>query len=262
MIETEPPFSGFSKSLPAIIRHWMPLIYLIGLLEYFIKQIFALFLLPLFFAGHRYISAADRKITIEKQFILLTCLFYMLFILYSFITRDFIQGRFLFTPAVLLYPWVGHGITLIFTWLKDIRFTLILQFAVVLSLIVIPCVRSVRAIIKSDLGQLKVGRYISRDTSLADAGILFSDTRQWLYGNRSGTYQKILNDARMAARHIEKGDIEAIEELAQKNKAEALVLAINFSKAGSIIPEFQHYRIYKKFPSRKGVTVIYKLRES
>jgi 4-amino-4-deoxy-L-arabinose transferase-like glycosyltransferase len=113
-IESEPPFSGFSKSLPAIVRHWMPLIYLIGLLEYFIKQIFPLFLLPLLFAGHRYISAADRKIAIEKQFILLTCLFYMLFILYSFITRDFIQGRFLFTPAVLLYPWVGHGITLIF----------------------------------------------------------------------------------------------------------------------------------------------------
>jgi 4-amino-4-deoxy-L-arabinose transferase-like glycosyltransferase len=262
MIETEPPFSGFSKSLPAIVRHWMPLIYLIGLLEYFIKQIFPIFLLPLLFAGHRYISAADRKIAIEKKFILLTCLFYMLFIFYSFITRDFIQGRFLFTPAVLLYPWVGYGITLIFRWLKGIRFTRILQFALVLVLIVIPCVKSVRAVIKSDLGVLKAGRYVSQDTSLAVAGILFSDTRQWLYGDRSGTYQKIWKDARIVARHIENGDIEAIEELAQKNKAEALVLAINFNKAGSIIPEFQHYHIYKQFPSRKGVTVIYKLRES
>jgi len=260
-IETEPPFSGSSKSLPAIVRHWMPLIYLIGLLEYFIKQIFPLFLLPLVFAGHRYISSADRKVAIETQFILLTCLSYMLFILYSFITRDFIQGRFLFTPAVLLYPWVGHGITLILTWLKGIRFARILQIAVVLALIVIPCVKSVRAVIKSDLGVLKVGRYISQDTSLADAKILFSDTRQWLYGNRPGAYQKIRSDAFAVTRNIEKGDIEAIEELAQKDNAEALVLAINFNKAGRIIPEFQHYRIYKQFPSRKGVTVIYVMRE-
>jgi 4-amino-4-deoxy-L-arabinose transferase-like glycosyltransferase len=261
-IESEPPFSGTSKSLPAIVRHWMPLIYLIGLLEYFIKQIFPLFLLPLLLVGYRYISFADRKIAIEKQFILLTWLFYMLFIFYSFITRDLIQGRFLFTPAVLLYPWVGHGITLILTWLKGIRFTRILQFAVVLALILTPCVKSVRAVVKSDLGVLEAGRFIAQDKSLADVKILFSDSRQWLYGKRSGAYRKIWRDAYTVARHIEKGDIEAIEELAQKNKAEALVLAINFSKAGSIIPEFQHYRIYKQFPSRKGVTVIYMSRDS
>jgi hypothetical protein len=156
---------------------------------------------------------------------------------------------------------VGHGITLILRWIKGIRITRILQFAVVLALIVTPCVKSVRAFIKSDLGVLKAGRYVSQDTSLADAKILFSDTRQWLYGNRSRTYQKIRSDAITVARHIEKGDIEAIEELAQKNKAEALVLAINFSKAGRIIPKFQHYRIYKQFPSRKGVTVIYVIRD-
>jgi 4-amino-4-deoxy-L-arabinose transferase-like glycosyltransferase len=260
-IESEPPFSGTSKSLPAIVRHWMPLIYMIGLLEYFIKQIFPLFLLPLLVAGYRYIAATDRKIAIEKQFIFLAWFFYMLFIFYSFITRDLIQGRFLFTPAVLLYPWVGHGITLILTWLKDIRFTRILQFAVVLALIVIPCVRSVRAVVKSDLGVLMAGRYVSQDTRLADAKILFSDSRLWLYGNLPGAYQKIWNDAWMLSRHIENGDIDAIEELAQKNKAEALVLIINFSKAGRSIPEFQHYRIYKQFPSRKGVTVIYVIRD-
>jgi hypothetical protein len=229
-IESEPPFSGSSKSLPAIVRHWMPLIYLIGLLEYFIKQIFPLFLLPLLFAGHRYIAAADRKIALEKKYILLTCFLYILFILYSFLQRDLIQGRFLFTPAVLLYPWVGHGITLILRWLKGIRFTRILQFAVVLALIVIPCARSVRAVIKSDSGILKVGRYISQDTSLTDAKILFSDSRLWLYVNRPGAYQKIWSDAYMLSRHIEKGDIEAIEELAQKENAEALVLAFNFNK--------------------------------
>ena len=65
----------------------------------------------------------------------------------------------------------------------------------------------------------------------------------------------------MLSRHIEKGDIEAIEELAQKENAEALVLAFNFNKESIIIPEFQHYRIYKQFPSRKGVTVIYVIRD-
>jgi hypothetical protein len=261
-IETEPPFSGTSKSLPAIVRHWMPLIYLIGLLEYFIKQIFPLFLLPLLFAGHRYIAAADRKIAIEKQFILLTWLFYMLFIFYSFITRDFIQGRFLFSPAVLLYPWVGHGIMLMMRWLKEVRFARFLQIVLVVIIVAAPCVKSARAVMTSDRAALEVGCFISGDAYMKGAKVLYSDNRFWLYGKGTDSYQTVDKMAHKISDYIEKGDIEAIEELAQKNNTEALVLAINFSKAGRIIPEFQHYRIYKQFPSRKGVAVIYKLRES
>jgi 4-amino-4-deoxy-L-arabinose transferase-like glycosyltransferase len=260
-IETDPPFSGLSKSLPAIVRHWMPLIYLIGLLEYFVKQIFPIFLLPLLFVIQRFFSNRPSRILIEKQIVLFIWVVYMALILCSFIIRDYIQGRFLFTPAILLYPWLGHGITLILQWLKGIRFAHILQVALILLIIIAPTVKSVQPAIQSDPNAIEVGRFISEDKSFSDAKVLFSDTRLWLYGKGTGSFQNAKQTARSISRNLENGNVKAIENQALRVKADVLVLSINFDKTKTT-PEFDRYGIYRQFPSRKCVTIIYKVKKT
>jgi hypothetical protein len=255
-IETNPPFSKFSKSLPSVIRHWMPLIYTIGLLEYFVKQVFPIFLIPLLWTVQNFFSNRPRNVTEEKQFVLLVWVFYMIFILYSFITRDYIQGRFLFEPAVLLYPWVGYGIILIFKWLMGIKFGQILKIAILIILIVTPCVKIVKATVNSDSGVIEVGRFISEDPQLTEAKILFSDTRQWFYGNRKEDFKTVSQNVLAIGRMIKKGQAKDIEAKAINQGADAIVLFINFNKT-NVIPKFEHYRIYNRFQSRKGLTVIY-----
>jgi hypothetical protein len=181
----------------------------------------------------------------------------MLLVLYSYIIRDLIQGRFLFIPAVLLYPWVGHGIALVSNRIKGSRHAHILRFSIVLLLVITPFADSVLAVTKSDIGALDAGRFISQDKSLVDAKVLFSDTRQWLYGNRSEAYLKIWNDAWEISKNIEDGQPTAIEQKAINENADAIVLAINYKKS-SAIPQFSNYSVYQKFPSRKGVTIIYR----
>lgn len=258
-VESQPPFSGFSKSLPAIVRHWMPVIYLIGLLEYFVKQIFPLFLVPLLVAAGRYLRCGDRHIDIEKKFILGIWLFYMLFILYSFIVRDFIQGRFLFTPAVMLYPWVGYGIVLIIKWLQGRRYGYLLQAGLILAIVVAPSVKVVEAVAAKDTGLLAAGRFLSHDPLIENAKVLYSDPRLWLYGNGSDSYLNTITPAMIVARHLETGDVNAIEKIAVDGDYEVIALSINFSKTETV-PRFEHYGIDKRFPSKKGVVIIYSRR--
>ena len=258
-IENQPPFSVFSKSLPTVVRHWMPLIYLIGLMEYFIKQLFVLFLIPLLVAVRHYFVQRDRNISREKSFVLITWIAYMLLVLYSYMVRDFVQARFLFTPAVLLFPWVGHGITLVNQQLKEVRFSRVIRVALALIIIVSPCVKSVSAVMRNDSDQMEMVGFIQTDRKLADAKILFSDSRYYLYIQKSEAFSEMRRASRIVFKHLEKGQVTAIENQASQIQADAIVLSLN-SDAINFIPEFEHYRIYKKFPYRKGITVIYTLK--
>ena len=191
-IENEPPFSGKSKSLPGIVRHWMPLIYFIGILEYFVKQLFPIFLIPLLWTVFHYFYHRYQQTMVEKLYIFIIWVVYILLILYTFMVRDSMQGRFLFTPAVLLYPWVGQGMTLILDWLKSFKYSHILQIVVVFLFLVVPCIKTIQAAIVSDNSILVVGDFISEDDQLANNKILFSDARYWLYCKRTDDFAKTL----------------------------------------------------------------------
>ena len=255
-IENEPPFSGKSKSLVRIVRHWMPLIYFIGLLEYFVKQIFPVFFVPLIWAilSRGYCKPAPK--VIEKQYIIVIWIVYILLILYTFMVRDSMQGRFLFTPAVLLYPWVGHGLTLILRWLRRFKYAAVLQIVIILICLITPSVKTIRATVVSDKSILEVGDFVLEDSQLVSAKILFSDARYWLYCKRTDAFAKTLQMSNRISKNLQSGNVQAIEGQAIKNDADALILFINHDGSKNI-PMFQHYKIYKRFSTRKGATLIY-----
>ncbi|MBL0712759.1 MAG: glycosyltransferase family 39 protein, partial [Desulfosarcina sp.] len=49
-VQDSPPFSGFNSSIAAVTRHWMPLVYLVGQTEIFLKALFPVYLIPLLVA--------------------------------------------------------------------------------------------------------------------------------------------------------------------------------------------------------------------
>jgi hypothetical protein len=237
----------------------MPLIYLIGLLESLVKQIFPVFLLPIFFTK----KLNDWKVSnlsYQKQFVLLVFLAYMLFLFYFLITRDRMVGRLLFTPAILLYPWVGNGFYLMMEVIQKQKFARALQIIALIAFIMVPCVESARAVLKSDVTAHEVGNYIIHNTELNNAKILFSETRHWLYSNSKENFNEILIFSYQANEHIKKNRIMEIEMIAQKKGADAIVLTFD-SKGETMIPNLMHYAIDKRFPGRKGITVIYKRKE-
>ena len=90
------------QSLIEITRHYMLVIYLIGLLESFIKALFPLNFIPLVVGFKNW-----RKR--HGVFVLLLAGSYLLLSYYFLITRDFIRVRYFLTPVLLLCPWIGLG---------------------------------------------------------------------------------------------------------------------------------------------------------
>ena len=257
-LDKHPPFSPYAKSLPTLVRHWMPLIYLIGLMEYFIKQLFVIYLLPLLVAVQHYFSNRDHKVTTEKKFLLLVCLAYILLVYYAYLVRDFIQGRFLLTPAVLLYPWVGHGIALLINKLQGVRFARVMRFALIILMIAPAFGQSAGALMANDNAELEVVRFLCHDQKLKHAKIMFSDQRLWVYCPGKTEYNEMDRAAHLVSKDLAKGQMTAIEKQAEEYQAEAIILTVK-DKNPDRVPELKGYRIYRKFPVPKGINVIYML---
>lgn len=256
-IHNSPPFSGFSHSLPATVRHWMPLVYLIGLIESLVKQLFVIFLVPLLL-NFKLRSRSDLKLKTEKWFVLLLFTGYMLFLYYFLVTRDRMVGRLLFTPAVLLYPWIGQGFSLMLDSFQKVRFSRIAQVAVLIFFIAVPCIKSTRAVINSDRDAIDVGHYILKDQNLENKNIIFSDAIFCFYSEKVDGFFEIMNTAKIINELLEKERFSEIEALALAHQADVIVLNMNL-KNNEKMPVFQKYSEYKRLNGRKYETIIYRV---
>lgn len=254
-IHNLPPFSGFSHSLPATVRHWMPLIYLIGLIESLVKQLYAIFLIPLWFVL-KMRPRNGTKISTEKLFVLLLFASYMLLLYYFLMTRDKMVGRLLFTPAILLYPWVGLGFSLMLGALEKHRFAYIVQFALLIVFIALPCIKNAWSVIKSDRSAIEVGQVISEDKILQEKKIIFSDLQHSLYGKKMEGFYEIRDVAKRIKKYMDTNQVAEIETIALEHHADALVLLVKPIKS-RLIPTFVQFFEYKRIEGKKGVTVIY-----
>mgnify|MGYP006290611127 CR=1 FL=1 len=253
-IQDQPPFSGFSHSLPATVRHWMPVIYLVGLLESLVKQLYPLFLVPL---AMNFKKIRTWRMSLEKAFILLVFTVYFLALFFVLITKDKMVGRLLFTPVILLYPWVGHGFDKGLKALRDIKLAPLVQALVILLFIFLPCAKAIGDVLGSDRSAVAVGKSIRQDTNLRDAKFLFSESSHWLYARKLEDFAKARKIAIQIGEHLEAGQEEGIETLALEHDVDTLVLFVNKQK-NQKIPLFERFAPYKHIDGEKGVTVIYR----
>jgi hypothetical protein len=107
--EKYPPFSGWHYNFAALSRHYLLIIYMMGIMEILIKLIFPLSCIPLY-------MALKERFTAHGKFILWLCFMFIAVVYYSLLTRDFVATRFLMIPAFLLLPWVGAGTNKL--WIK------------------------------------------------------------------------------------------------------------------------------------------------
>jgi hypothetical protein len=166
-------------------------------------------------------------------------------------------GRLLFTPAVLLYPWIGQGFSLMLDHLEKVRFSRTAQVAVLIFFIAVPCVKSTRAVINSDRDAIDVGHYILKDQNLKNQSIIFSDAIMCFYSEKMEDFFEITHTAKILNKLLISEKFSKIETLALAHQANVIVLSIN-SKNNGKIPPFQQYSRYKHIRGRKNATIIYR----
>jgi hypothetical protein len=241
ILEQASPYPGGKQNYAEIARHLMPVVYLLGLFQVFIKVLFPLFVVPLFWAFRELIQR-------ERLFVFALIVSYIFLIYYTLIEMDFIHSRFLYVPAFLLYPWIGMGLERIFTFLMRSSRPGFLIILFVIVFFVSPVYTSFHHVWRQDNVIAKSGKWLADNEGFSKARIITNDPRIPFYAGRGNDFLNYPN-----LNH----DYTAMQQAALRNRMDLLVIRTSV-KRKKLIPQLQVYKKLKEFAGKEDVVIIYR----
>ncbi len=247
VLEDSSPYTGLGKqNLVAIARHYMPIIYLLGLLEGYIKVLFPFFVIPLFW-GFRCSLLRARVL------VLALVIFYLLMVYYYVLKMDFVRTRFLFAPAFLLYPWVGAGLERIFTFLEQASKPKFLAAVFVIFFIISPLGKVVHSFGKHDDVIIRTGEWLAAQPKFKTAKIATNEARILFYAGKeswSGGRENFLPYARL------RYDYKEIGQLARKRQRDLVIIRSSVKRKDKV-PDPKYFQKVKEFIGKKSIAIVY-----
>ncbi|MCD4664065.1 MAG: hypothetical protein K8R68_02265, partial [Bacteroidales bacterium] len=230
-LEDSSLFTGNGKqNIFAITRHYMCVIYLIGLLESLTKVIFPIFIIPLYYGF--------KRPFIRNQVLILVFVSSYLIMLYCYAIRsDLISKRFLFAPAFLLYPWIGAGMERMFISLKKFSNPKIKAAVFTFIFLLVPVGEVVNSCMKHDIVISRAGKWLAKETKFQNAKIITTDLRIPFYAGRKLYSSSEKSLLKYNNRHQDYIDME---QVAIAKQADLIIIRIS-KKEKNILPEFKHF---------------------
>ena len=230
---------SYGNSFTEIAKRYMQTIYLIGLLEVFIKVLFPAYLIPLVL-GFKHSELRNGG------FVLFLSGCYLIFLYLYLISMDTVRERFVLVPAFLLYPWIGLGTDRLAAFLRRSRRPLVLGTILSLILVVAPIYRSVRVLWKQDDVVKIAGKWLAGVPEFKGKKIIATDARVPFYADRRSGY----------IRYGDSLSHHGIEQVARSNNADLIIIKKSIKRRDSM-PEFQHFKRVKEIVGSKNIVVIY-----
>jgi hypothetical protein len=226
------------NNLIEIVRHYIPIIYLIGLLEKFFKALFPPYLIPL---GVGVWNARNRN----NVFIILFASFYFLSLYYYMIRTNSVRDRLLLTPAFLLYPFIGVGIDRLYIYARKSSRRRLFTILLVIFFVLLPTYRSLRITWTEDDVLSKAGKWIAEVPQFQKAEIITEDSRVAFYAGRGAHYT-----------WYPYPDHFSMEALAESSRFDLLVIKKSKNDKSSAPPLKKFIRV-KEFIGVKDIVIIY-----
>jgi hypothetical protein len=224
-LENASPFPRGDQNFAEIARHFLHTIYLLGFIEGIAKMLFLIFLLPLYL-GLRGKTMRGRSFPILLSATYLTAVFL------SLIGRDYLEPRFLLTPLVLFFPWIGAGLVILLDRLnassRKVRWCILFGIAFLL----LPLVKLIFSSCGNDPVLIHAGVWIKERAALAQARIVTNDIRIPFYAGLDKGYIKYL-DMKPRSRRTER--------FARSQKAD-LVVVVAPGRGRKMLPKFKYYK--------------------
>ena len=161
--------NGIGQHFVETARNFMPLIYLLGMLQMFFSTILAVNIIPLLW-GLKRACYTERHV-----FVLISacCLFALA--CGFFVLENIILKRYLFLPAVLLCPWVGFGMDRILAFAQRRSHTQAIVVCVLLLFFAMPAFEFDKYFKNTDNLRSTAGSWIARQEGLKSLKIVFND---------------------------------------------------------------------------------------
>ena len=241
-LEARSPYPKGDQNFAEIARHFMPLIYLLGVLETLFRVLFPVWLVPLWVGWRRGLArSSNLPVLVAGAFLVL--------IYGTLIHRDFIQARFLYAPAFCLFPWIGLGLDHMACRLGRRRSTFPLGEVAFLSLFVLlPLIYLGLSLSNpEDRVTAAAGQWLYAQPATHDAGLVTNDLRIPFYAQRGTRYTKFNNIW---------NDYSKIEEYAHGFRVELIALRLPKDKK-HLIPSFKYYSKINDFSGPREYTALY-----
>lgn len=240
-VEYEFPGGQWTNDLFEIARSNMYLVYLIGLLQVFLKGLFPVFLVPLWF-GLRVKKNFNPSLALH----IFALISYLLMGYFFLMTRNFISGRYLLVPIVLTFPFIGLGLDVISNFVRSARFHKSLIFLAVLLCILLPVGRTFSGAFDEKIEIKHAGEWLRKNIDLSHRKLMVN-------GDRAPFYAGLFAD-----------DYELVTFKNSKqyeNKALLMdrdLMVIEFSpKRTPKLPVFDDFKLVQSFRGRKKVLTVY-----
>lgn len=241
--ENHPPFSGWHYNFAALARHYLLIIYMIGIMEVMLKIVSPLSCIPLY-------MALRKPFPPRGKWILWLGAMFIITVYYSLLTRDFIATRFLMMPAFLLLPWIGAGTKAVWDRASGTVHTFKPRI-LLLFLILIP------AVLTWELTQ-------NNNNTIPRAV-------DWLVENNTGKKLQIITNAKRVPFYTKletehnpdwtvnvyrNKNYRKLESLAMNQKATILILKMKHKKNRKK-PKFDHFKEIAGFTTKNEITTVY-----
>ena len=243
------PSPGFKNNFAEIAKHYIPVIYFLGLTETLIVNLFPLFIIPLFFSF-------KEPIKIKHVFVLGVLSVFILLAYYFLVKNDFLTSRYISTPVLLSYPWVGAGMHRFFEYLSGKYFKKV--FVIFFLLFTIsPVYKCVEQEMKEDNSLIVAAKWIENTPDAGKLRIITGDKRFLFYAGREywvgDVFSGISSDAYYS---LDKKDASynELERIAMENKFDLVFLRVSLKKEA---PQFKYFKKIKEFKGRKNISYVF-----
>ncbi len=245
------PFKDGHYSFITLCKHFIPLIYLLGILQAILKVLFPLSIIPLYFG----FKAKVNTYMGSGKFIFGIWIFFIGFAYYAIIDHDFIPTRWLMIPAILLLPWVGCGINQLIA--KANTFTYRKLILCLISLIILaPAIKSFALISSRDVTTSYAVKWLKKNDKINKVPIVSNNFKDSFHINLAAHA-----DSDWKVYYYKKQKISYnIEKFAQKKHAKIIIYKFKTKNKGKI-SNFQFYEKVTSITGNKYTTMILRLKE-
>jgi len=243
------PFPGLRNNFAEIARHYVPAIYLFGLIETFIVVLYPLFVVPLIFSF---------KNSINKNRIFVLSIFWAFILMdyYFLIKTDFLTSRYLSIPVLLMYPWIGAGMHRLFEYLSW-KLSKKVFAALFLLFFIMPVYQCVEQEWKQDSSLMVAAKWMANNTKDNKLRIITTDNRFLFYAGREYLIKNAspgTNSDGFYSLDTKGSSYNELEQVAIKNKFDLIMFKISSKES---VPQFKHFKIIKEFKGRKNISYVF-----
>ena len=231
-------------------RYNIYLVYLIGMMQTFVKDLFPLFVIPLVY-GLNLKKQWTRRIAL---LLMVLCSFFMMDYFFL-ITRNFITSRYMFVPLVLSFILVGHGLDRMVAHSNRARLRTTVVFILAILCVALPA----NKVLSKSSGEKKeikmAGVWLSDNRDMSQTKIIFNEESiAYHAGLFRGEYDLFTQKKRIQIK--QHNQLKELDKIAFTEGQKIVVVYLDNEQVDKD-SDFKHYELIKYFPGRKKTVMIY-----